>query len=547
MIYLDEAINERKSVRKFKRKVVENDKILKILNAGRQAPSAKNRQPWRFNVLSEQQKNQIAEWLDSFAKNSITHGTEMATAQIIRSAPNAIAITLTDTTISDYISLGACLENMCLKAVDLGLGSLIVCDTQSINTELTEMFGDNCFAALFVVGYSDDDSSHQNKKSLSEIVCGMNVYSEAPEVIDDLPEADINNEPFIFISYSHRDARIVISDIKELKKFGVRLWYDRSICYGDNWDEKALSVIDKPNCKGVLLYVSDDALCSESIAKEINHAKQRFNDNSRIIGVHIGDKSLSDYSIPPNYRRRFHLFETQKKYIPRATTPGVFNVIPIVAEAERLGVIATSGVYDGFSYEICPGGACITGYNGCSHVVEVISSVSGVSVVSIGKNAFRGNGNVQKIIIPFTVNRIEEGAFFGLTELQNVELPPVMDYLGVAAFRGCSKLKKVRLPNGIKVLTEALFRDCTALVECDVPKTVVELGEAVFRNCSSLIRVDMPTVEKMTEGGFFGCVALRDININPDIQGLESQSFATCPLVNITAGGFTYVNGKTIA
>lgn len=544
MLYLDDAIIERRSVRRFKPTPVDSDKILKILDAGRLAPSAKNRQPWRFNVLSTQQKNRIAELLDIFVENNTSHGTEKATAQIIRSAPNVIAVMLTSTTRSDYISIGACLENMSLKAVDLGLGSLIVCDTQSIEHELSELFDDNQLAALFVVGYDDDNQTKRNKKELSEIVSGIDIISANITAIDSLPEANVDDEPFIFISYSHRDADIVISDIVELKKFGVRLWYDRSICYGDIWDEKALSIISKHNCKGILLYISNNAVQSASVAKELNHANNRFADKSQIISIHIGDKPLSEYPIPNELSSVFATIPEEKKYIPRSVTPHIFNLQPIVSEAERLGAVSASGVYDEFSYEVSNDGVRITRYNGCSHTVEIISNVAGIPVVTIGKNVFRGNNNVYKIVVPTSVKRIEEGAFFDMTSLQEIDLPQNLDYLGVAAFRGCVSLKTIKLPDGISKLSEALFRDCTALVECDVPDTVVEFGEAVFRNCSSLRRVNMPSVKKMTEGGFYGCTELCELTIDPEIQGLEIQSFDTCPHINVTAGGFAYINGK---
>ena len=42
------AIEDRRSIRKYKDIDVDKEIILDILNAGRLAPSAKNRQPWYF-------------------------------------------------------------------------------------------------------------------------------------------------------------------------------------------------------------------------------------------------------------------------------------------------------------------------------------------------------------------------------------------------------------------------------------------------------------------------------------------------------------------
>ena len=46
-------IFERSSIRKFQDKKVEEKKILQILKAGMQAPSARNQQPWEFYVHQE--------------------------------------------------------------------------------------------------------------------------------------------------------------------------------------------------------------------------------------------------------------------------------------------------------------------------------------------------------------------------------------------------------------------------------------------------------------------------------------------------------------
>ena len=52
------AIFHRISIRKFKKQPVEEDKILQILRAGMQAPSACNQQPWEFYVVTAPDKIQ---------------------------------------------------------------------------------------------------------------------------------------------------------------------------------------------------------------------------------------------------------------------------------------------------------------------------------------------------------------------------------------------------------------------------------------------------------------------------------------------------------
>jgi nitroreductase len=54
-----EAISQRRSIRRFKDTPISDEIIIKILNAGIQAPSGKNRQPWRFIVVKEDKRPEM--------------------------------------------------------------------------------------------------------------------------------------------------------------------------------------------------------------------------------------------------------------------------------------------------------------------------------------------------------------------------------------------------------------------------------------------------------------------------------------------------------
>lgn len=48
-----EAITTRRSIRKYKPDMIDDEKLGRVLEATRQAPSAANRQPWRFIVIKD--------------------------------------------------------------------------------------------------------------------------------------------------------------------------------------------------------------------------------------------------------------------------------------------------------------------------------------------------------------------------------------------------------------------------------------------------------------------------------------------------------------
>ncbi len=106
-------IKERRSVRKFKKKVVPLKTIKEILGAGRWAPSGLNNQPWRFMVLEKEKKDALAEYTKY--------------GYIIKSANKIILIFLDKDTSYNYekdlMAIGAAIQNMLLYTHSKRLGA----------------------------------------------------------------------------------------------------------------------------------------------------------------------------------------------------------------------------------------------------------------------------------------------------------------------------------------------------------------------------------------------------------------------------------------
>ena len=62
-----EAIKKRRSIRRFRLETIPDETLRLILEAGRLAPSAGNRQPWRFIMVKDaERKRALAEATDSY-------------------------------------------------------------------------------------------------------------------------------------------------------------------------------------------------------------------------------------------------------------------------------------------------------------------------------------------------------------------------------------------------------------------------------------------------------------------------------------------------
>ena len=181
---LDQVINKRKSIREYLDKDVPDELIEKLINIARLAPSAKNRQPWRFIVVKDEIKNKIADiMLKQLQESKISlekkiynkKNSVKATALIIKQAPVLILVFRNkddNWIVGDTLSIGASVEHICLKAVDLGLGSLWIRDIVYTKEEIAYMVGKDNMELICAVsiGYTDDNSKVKKKKDLKEIM-----------------------------------------------------------------------------------------------------------------------------------------------------------------------------------------------------------------------------------------------------------------------------------------------------------------------------------------------------------------------------------------
>jgi nitroreductase len=161
-----DAIKKRRSIRAFLDKPIEEEKLLRVLEAGRLAPSAKNLQEWKFIVVKDKElKKRIA-----VASN---HQTFIA---------EAFVIILGCATITDYvmtcgqpaypIDLTIGMTQMTLQAVEEGLGT---CWIGAFNEDevkkILNIPKEVRVVQLFPLGYPESSPEPRERKKLKEIVC----------------------------------------------------------------------------------------------------------------------------------------------------------------------------------------------------------------------------------------------------------------------------------------------------------------------------------------------------------------------------------------
>lgn len=160
-------IESRRSIRKYRHEKMDEKDLQKILEAGRLSPSAKNKQPWEFVVIeNEEIKKEIA------TKLAEKLARENPTSEAIESCSALIVVFNTmESDVWNIMSIGACIENMILEATQLGYGSLWVGLIREIAEKVNHLCqNQNELIAAVCIGKKDEEPDKRPRKKLDEFV-----------------------------------------------------------------------------------------------------------------------------------------------------------------------------------------------------------------------------------------------------------------------------------------------------------------------------------------------------------------------------------------
>lgn len=190
-----DTIYNRRSIRKYKPDKVSVDILNKILDAGRVAPSGKNKQPWKFLVYGGEKKAELLAAMQS-GINREKKGEALLpasrlglpdawnTLRIMKEAPIVVMVLNTSgkspfenitadervTEIVDTLSIGAAVENMLLRAEDLGIGTLWIANTCFAYPELTGYMNiKGQLVGAVALGYANEMPEVRPRKRLEDI------------------------------------------------------------------------------------------------------------------------------------------------------------------------------------------------------------------------------------------------------------------------------------------------------------------------------------------------------------------------------------------
>jgi len=182
------TIKKRHSIRTFTDQPVTDEQIFTLLEAANQAPSAHNQQSWRFIVLRNIKKQQLADLVSARANDFPRPSSALLrmAARSIQSAPVVIAVANTGELIShgtdlfkvdkemaynffrtmEIQSSAAAVENLLLAATSLGLATVWLGILYLIKNEVFQLLGEEPtgeFMAVIPIGYACRDTAGPQK------------------------------------------------------------------------------------------------------------------------------------------------------------------------------------------------------------------------------------------------------------------------------------------------------------------------------------------------------------------------------------------------
>ncbi|MCX7938424.1 MAG: nitroreductase family protein [Thermoflexales bacterium] len=191
------ALFRRRSIRRYTAQPVPPSLIRALLEAAIRAPSPHNRQPWRFVVLSSLARKQLAlAMADQLRRDRMRDGDppeqiERDVARSIARITGAGAAVLACMTLQDMDvypdafrngaerwmagqAVAAAIQNLLLRAVELGLGASWVCaplfcpDVVRATLALPRHWEPQ---ALITLGFPAEEGRERPRRSVDEVTC----------------------------------------------------------------------------------------------------------------------------------------------------------------------------------------------------------------------------------------------------------------------------------------------------------------------------------------------------------------------------------------
>lgn len=199
---------------------------------------------------------------------------------------------------------------------------------------------------------------------------------------------------------------------------------------------------------------------------------------------------------------------------------------------------------------------------------EASDSIIPEGVISIAREAFRGNSRMSSLRLPESLTEIGEYAFSDCVALQRIDIHRNISIINGQAFSDCIMLKEIsvdkdnpayssadgilyskngdtlisyatgktdlsfRIPDGVTRIGSSAFELCPYITHVTIPDSVTAIGYSAFGFCPSLESVEMSkNIQIIESNAFYFCSNLDNIRLPDTSESLAASAFRGCRLL----------------
>lgn len=171
---VEEAIRYRKSVRSYRDRNIPREKIEKVMDSVRMAPSAGNRQDWRFVIVTDEGK--MEEVYGAANRQDFVKEASAVIAGVTTDPEDEMSCGIS----AGIVDLSIAMDHLTLKATEEGLGTCWLGDFDQSEAKNTLGIPEEYeIVALIPIGYPEEPLRGESKsrKALTDII-SYNNFSE---------------------------------------------------------------------------------------------------------------------------------------------------------------------------------------------------------------------------------------------------------------------------------------------------------------------------------------------------------------------------------
>ena len=381
-------------------------------------------------------------------------------------------------------------------------------------------------------------------------------------------------EPYIFLSYSHKNADKVLPEIDRLCKLGYHVWYDEGIAPGNEWTREIANALEK--AAFFLVMLSPEAAISENVQNEIYYAVE---DKKPFLAVHLAETKLeggvrlqigtkqailkynmsdeeyvfklvealtrmglkrsgnysSSVTDVPVYQSATPAVKTLSKQWGAAAA--VILLLLIAAMAVLLpgkkGKKESSEYPNTNSIETTVSEAAETSY--ASTQTDNVSTENETSQ-SVTENSTDAQTTAETVQTSASDEELKEGIISETGELYEGGIYYHIFEKHAEIYKYDPGLKYLKIPKEIKGVPVTsissmnnMILNNVALETVIIPEGVVEIANYAFANCRNLKKIKLPeSLTQIDNMAFYYCTGLEEIKLPDNVETVGYGAFLYC-------------------